>query len=141
VTLWWSIYLVLSCLTIWSFCVQGLRWYMVLRFADICGIVAHHCLNFDESDARLKLRAGCKCVSHVTLLSNRRPYQSTNLPFGKQTFINRSIQIPLFLWEKSLNSDGQQFHKYQQNEEPYITSNLEHKKTVANKYWITISSP
>ena len=34
-----------------------------------------------------------------------------------------------FLWEKRLNSDGQQFHKYQQNEEPYITSNLEHKKT------------
>ena len=67
-------------------------------------------------------------MSRVTLLSNRRPYQSTNLPFGKHTFTNRSIQIPLFYEKKSLNSDGQQFHKYQQNEEQYITSNLEHKK-------------
>jgi hypothetical protein len=30
--------------------------------------------------------------------------------------------IALILWKESLNSDGQQFHQYQQNEHTHLTS-------------------
>ena len=33
------------------------------------------------------------------------------------------MYVSLILWEERLNSDGQQFHQYQQNKEPPLTSN------------------
>ena len=37
----------------------------------------------------------------------------------------------LILWKESLNSDGQQFHQYQQNDQSPLT---EHKKTLLTTY-------
>ena len=48
-----------------------------------------------------------------------------NFRCKKKTFkkiIKFAGTIPLILWKESLNSDGQQFHQYQQNEHGHLTS-------------------
>ena len=38
-------------------------------------------------------------------------------------YVKSTSYISVILWNESLNSDGQQFHQYQQNEQPLLTSN------------------
>jgi len=42
---------------------------------------------------------------------------------GRCHFVNPGTVKVIILWKKSLNSDDQQFHKYQQNEQSTLTWN------------------
>ena len=47
-------------------------------------------------------------------------FQRKKKTFKKTTKLTGTIA--LILWKESLNSDGQQFHQYQQNEQKHLTS-------------------
>jgi hypothetical protein len=50
------------------------------------------------------------------------PYWQWSL-FYRAIYILKKLRICMPLWKESLNNDCQQFHQYQQNEQPPLTSN------------------
>jgi hypothetical protein len=72
-------------------------------------------------------------------------YKLDTLPLKEKNFVSIVLYLIhvfmmsyVWLWKESLNSDGQQFHRYKQNEQAPLTSNHWTYKIKFKQWWSTI---